>query len=112
MIRHKNHFLLLIHHHEIFDVLPSNFKFIVTERQEGLMHVEWICHRDFQNFLSVDEKAHMESKKADDRKIQPPSEEHIKDVINPQEEHFCGHRIDVALARRHTHRIKWISWIL
>src|ERR1041385_944753 len=112
MIRHENHFLLLIHQHEIFDVLPSSFKFIVTERQEGLMHVVWICHRDLRDFLSFDDKAHMERKKADDRKIEPPSEEHLKDVIKPQEEHFRRRRVDVAHAKRYTHRIKWISWIL
>src|SRR3954470_5981665 len=76
------------------------------------MHVVWICHRDLRDFLSFHDKAHMESKKADDRKIQPPSEEHLKDVIKPQEEHFRGHRVDIALDRRHKHRIKWISWIL
>src|SRR4051812_29391077 len=63
MIRHENHFLLLIHQHEIFDVLPSNFKFIVTERQEGLMHVVWIGHRDLRDFLSFDDKAHMSAKR-------------------------------------------------
>src|SRR3954467_11655043 len=50
------------------------------------MHVVWICHRDLRDFLSFDDKAHMERKKADDHKIEPPSEEHLKDVIKPQEE--------------------------
>src|SRR3954466_12449828 len=54
----------------------------------------------------------MERKKADERKIEPPSDEHLKDVIKPQEEHFRGRPVDVAHARRHTHHIKWISWIL
>src|SRR3954466_4525706 len=73
------------------------------------MHVVWICHRDLRDFLSFDDKAHMERKKADDHKIELPSEYHLKDVIKPQEEHFRGRHVDVAHARRHTHRIKWIS---
>src|SRR3954467_11644872 len=111
MIRHENHFLVLIHQHEIFDVLPSSFKFIVTERQEGLMHVVWICHRDLRDFLSFDDKAHMERKKADERKIEPPSDEHLKDCNKPEGKPLRGRPFRRAQAPRAPPRKKGISWI-
>ena len=66
------------------------------------MHVVWICHRDLRDFLSFDDKAHMERKKADDRKIEPPSEEHLKDVFKPQEEHF--RRLDSLIRQQQATR--------
>ena len=81
MIRQENRFLVLIHYHEVFDVLPSIFTFIVTEPQEGPMHVVWIRHRDLRDLVSPDDEVHMERKKADDRKIEPPREKHVKEIL-------------------------------
>ena len=46
MIRQENRFPVLIHYHEVFDVLPSSFTLEVAEIQEGLVHVVWIRHTD------------------------------------------------------------------
>ena len=59
MIRQENRFLVLIHYHVVFDVVPSSFTFKVAETQEGLMHVVWIRHQDLRDLVSPDDEVHM-----------------------------------------------------
>ena len=59
MIRQENRFLVLIHYHEVLDVLPRNLTFKVTETQEVLTHVVWIRNRDLRDLVSPRDEVQM-----------------------------------------------------